>query len=185
MRCPGSAGPLPGRLSPQAQFRLVKRCAAAVAQARKEKLHRTRRKAAGLTGCAVRHNGNVCHQPWAAEFIRSGSQRQSLNMVREESPIRLYPVVRHTSLSDMSDECIDVVRNHGANASCSNLRTLGCTATTCGCSARSQGFGSASRSSSIRSNDQQKEFLSRTTTSRRYARVAFGPCRANQRVITT
>ena len=178
MRCPGSAGPLPGSLSPQAQFRLVKRCAAAVAQAQKEKLHRTRRKAAGLTDCAVRHNGNVCHQPWAAELIRSGSQRQSIDMVREKSPRRLYPVVRHTPLSDMSGECIDVVRNHGASASRSNLRRLGCTATTCGCSARSQGFGRSSQSSSMRSNDQQEVFLSRTTTPRRHARVAFGPCRA-------
>lgn len=95
MRCLNPAEPLPGRLSPQAQFRLV----SAAAPARKEKLHRTRRKAAGLTGCAVRHTGNVCHQPWAAKLARSGSQRQSIDMVREESPARLYPAVRHIPLS--------------------------------------------------------------------------------------
>lgn len=66
MRCPPSAEPLPGRLSPQAQFRPVRRCAAALAPARREKLHRTRA-CSRLTGGAVRQNGNVSHQPWAAK----------------------------------------------------------------------------------------------------------------------
>jgi len=38
----------------------------AAAQARKSKLHGTRA-CSRLTVCAVRHTGNVCHQPWAAK----------------------------------------------------------------------------------------------------------------------
>ncbi len=64
MRCPLLAEPLPGRLSPQAQFRLV----STAAQARREKLHRTRA-CSRLTGGAVRQNGNVSHQPWAAKPV--------------------------------------------------------------------------------------------------------------------
>lgn len=62
MRCPGSAEPLPDSLSPEAHFRLL----SAAAPARKSKLHGTRA-CSRLTGCAVRHTGNVCHQPWAAK----------------------------------------------------------------------------------------------------------------------
>ncbi len=62
MRCRRPAEPLPGSLSPQAQFRLL----SAAAQARKSKLYGTRARSR-LTGCAVRHTGNVCHQPWGAK----------------------------------------------------------------------------------------------------------------------
>ena len=62
MRCPGSAEPLPGRLSPEAQFRLPGLCRCA----HQSKLHGTRARSR-LTGCAVRHTGNVCHQPWSAK----------------------------------------------------------------------------------------------------------------------
>jgi len=78
MRCPESAEPLPGRLSPQAQFRPL----SAAAQARREKLHQNPAQSGGFD----RRRGSA---EWQRESSALGSETKGAHVNR--GPPRRLP----------------------------------------------------------------------------------------------